>query len=403
VKPLGSIGGREASANRIFCRTFADGFHKAAIMLNDIYITLTTALATALFVLGVLFYSLSRNAETPVFRTALRLMVFTYCFFGMVNVLDLYSRTLPGADDALIFQTTTLIVAVSQAFLFTFTLVLLIRSGYVTRKRMLRELVPIFALSAILVAACIILPADWVKIAVYLFTVFYITLLIRYMRLFFITYRDCLRKMDNFFSGAEAEHLKWVNFSFHAALSIGVLALVTSFFPVIHIGILCSAIYLLFYIYFACRLIGYGNIYKKLENALAVGEHQPELPQEDKNTLQPLIAKSITNSLQTWIDEKRFLQAGITIDDLALHCGTNRSYISAHINSAKGKTFRQWMNELRIDHAIRLFDENPHIELFEIARLSGYADSKYFSTCFKKTTGQTPSEYRGKAKIPDER
>ena len=104
-------------------------------MINEIYTTLTIALATTLFVSGLFFYCLSRENETPVFKTALQLMTFTYSFFGLVNVLELWSRSFPDSQDILLMQVATLIVAVSQAFLFTYTLVLLIHSAYVTRKK----------------------------------------------------------------------------------------------------------------------------------------------------------------------------------------------------------------------------------------------------------------------------
>ena len=194
-------------------------------MINNLYTVLTIALASVLFAFGLLFYSLCRNAETPVYKTALRMMTFAYCFFGLVNVLEMWSRSaFPNDnDDVMLFQTVTLVVAVSQAFLFTYTLILLIRAAFVTRKRVVRELVALLTVSAALVAVYFVLPAAWVKLSVHTFILFYICLLIRYTRLFVITYRDCLRKMDNFFSGREADNLRWVKFSFYAALSIGLL------------------------------------------------------------------------------------------------------------------------------------------------------------------------------------
>jgi AraC-like DNA-binding protein len=364
-------------------------------MINSIYTGLTIALMTALFVLGMLFHNLRSSIESPVFRKALRMMVFTYCFFGLVNLLELWSRTfVPDIDDILLFQITTLIVAVLQAFLFTFALVLLIRGTYVTRKRMLRELILILTFLLIFVTACFILPTAWLKISVYLFTLFYVYLLISYTRLFVITYRECLRKMDNFFSGREAEHLSWVNISFYAALSIGVLALTASLFPDIYVGIVCSVIYLVFYLYFAFRFVKYGFVYEKLEKALSNDNIQPELPEEDKNGLPFLITKPLENNLKVWLDEKQFLQSGVTIEDVASKIGTNRSYLSEHINSNIGKTFRQWINELRIDEAKNWMRQYPEMTLNEIASHVGYTDKSNFIRQFKQLTSATPNEWR---------
>jgi hypothetical protein len=146
-------------------------------------------------------------------------------------------------DNVLMFQVTTLFVAVYQAFLFTYTMILLVNAAYVTRKKMIRELVPILGLSLPFTLACFTLLAPFVRISAALFTLFYVYLLIKYIRLFALTWRNALRKIDNFFAGREAGHLRWVHFSFYAALSIGLLALATSLMPGIRIGIICSASY----------------------------------------------------------------------------------------------------------------------------------------------------------------
>jgi AraC-like DNA-binding protein len=366
-------------------------------MTNDLYTTLTIVLATTLFVSGLFFYGLSRDNETPVFRTALRLMTFTYCFFGLINVLELWSRTFPDSEDILLLQTTTLIVAISQAFLFTYTLVLLIRPAYITRKRVMREILLILALSVALMVAYFILPAAWVKITVRLFILFYIWLLIKYTRLFVITYRECLRKLDNFFSGAEAEHLRWVNFSFYAALSIGVLALALTLLPAIDMAIFCSTIYLLFYLYFAVRIIKYGFVYQKLETALSEDDTQPEQPQEDTNAphcRDVVYNISIEKNLKRWLDEKQYLQPGITIDDVAQYAATNRRYLSEHINYKKKKTFRQWINELRIDEAKNLLRQHPEMTVSDIAFKVGFINSRKKEKTFLAIAKVSPKIWR---------
>ena len=259
---------------------------------------------------------------------------------------------------------------------------------------MFRELIPIVALSIALVAAYFVFPAVWVKIAVWLFILFYVSLLIKYTRLFIITYRECLHKLDNFFSGTEAEHLRWVNFSFYAALSIGLLALAVSLFPAIHFGIVCSAIYLLFYLYFAIRIIKYGFVYEKLEKALSDNDIQPELPKEDKNTPQTPTVKSIENNLKKWLDEQQYLQSAITLDDVSCYVGTNNKYLSLYINQKMNCTFREWINRLRIEEAKRLLLDYPDINISEIALLTGFATPSHFSQQFRAITRSSPSNWR---------
>ncbi|MDR0698370.1 MAG: hypothetical protein LBG28_03985, partial [Tannerella sp.] len=149
-----------------------------------VYLGITLALAATLFIFGLLFHVLCRHAQSPVYRKALRMMIFTYCFFGFVNVLELIDHISPSdTDNVLMFQVTTLFVAVYQAFLFTCTMILLVNATYVTRKRVMRELIPILSLSVAFAVSCFTLPAPFIKISVALFTLFYVYLLIKYIRL----------------------------------------------------------------------------------------------------------------------------------------------------------------------------------------------------------------------------
>jgi AraC-like DNA-binding protein len=366
-------------------------------MINEIYTSIMIALTSVLFVLGLVFYVLSRNAESPVFKKALRMMIFTYCYFGLICAMELWSMlSIPESDDEKMVQIIVLIIAVSQAFLFTYTLILLIHASYVTRRRMMREIITIFSASAIVVILYFILPVDWIKIAIYLFVLFYVYLLIKYTRLFLITYRECLRKMDSFFSGQEAERLKWIRFSFFAALSIGLLALADSLMPTIENSIICTVVYFLFYLYFAFRLVNYGFIFKKIEAALSDDDEDLQFKQFVENDCaeQLSINKTIETNLNIWIKDKQFLQPSITIQEVARQLGTNRTYLSEYINSVKKISFRQYINELRIEDSKSMMLQNPKMPLSEIALQVGYTDKSHFIRLFSKITGGLPKEWR---------
>lgn len=59
-----------------------------------------------------------------------------------------------------------------------------------------------------------------------------------------------------------------------------------------------------------------------------------------------------------------------------------------------GCTPNNYITEKRIDHAYKLLKENPELNISEIAYRCGFSDPKYFSRCFKKNIGRTPSEIR---------
>ena len=352
-------------------------------MIHEINVTLAISFTSVLLTLSVVFYSLSRHTKIPVFKTIFRIMILTYSFEGLFIVRILSRNYLLQGEDVLIFQIIALISSMLQILLFTFVHILLINPAYVAHKRMVCKLVLIIILSIISVFLDFVLPVSWIEIITGLLFPFYIYLLI----LFIITYRDSLRKVDNFFSDAEAKQLHRINHSFYVALSIGALALALSLFPTVYFALL--PICCLFYIYFACRLINYGNIYKKIEIAL----DDKLQPAENQNILQTS-GNSIESKLKVWVEEKRFLQSGITIDDLTFQFGTNRSYLSEYINNVIGKTFRQWINELRIEEAKTLMQQYPEMTLNEIALQVGYSDKSNFIRQFIKQIGSSPNTWK---------
>lgn len=69
------------------------------------------------------------------------------------------------------------------------------------------------------------------------------------------------------------------------------------------------------------------------------------------------------------------------------------SYFSLLFKQSTGKSFKEYMNELRMEQAKHLL-ATTHEKVFEIANEVGYKDYKYFVSVFKSYTGMTPKEYR---------
>ncbi|GIQ65577.1 hypothetical protein PACILC2_41450 [Paenibacillus cisolokensis] len=69
------------------------------------------------------------------------------------------------------------------------------------------------------------------------------------------------------------------------------------------------------------------------------------------------------------------------------------SYFSLLFKQSTGKSFKEYMNELRMEQAKHLL-ATTHEKVFEIANEVGYKEYKYFVSVFKSYTGMTPKEYR---------
>ena len=101
--------------------------------------------------------------------------------------------------------------------------------------------------------------------------------------------------------------------------------------------------------------------------------------------------------LKNMLEEKVFLQPGMTINSLAMNLCTNRQYLSIVINKHNKKNFNRLINEYRINYSIELFksDHNCKYTIASVASESGFRNRTSFIQAFKTQTGLTPSEYRG--------
>lgn len=83
----------------------------------------------------------------------------------------------------------------------------------------------------------------------------------------------------------------------------------------------------------------------------------------------------------------------ITLEDVAEFVTYNPSYFSTSFKKHTGQTFSDYLTEVRITEAKHLL-KTSQLSIIEIAECTGYHDSKYFRKIFKKLTGIKPSDYR---------
>lgn len=107
-------------------------------------------------------------------------------------------------------------------------------------------------------------------------------------------------------------------------------------------------------------------------------------------------AHEILEKLKKFEEKKNFLQPHITLNKLASQLKTNSSYLSKIINDIKGKTFTNYLNELRINYIIQLLKEEPRYRAYTIdaiAELAGFNTRQSFSKAFYGQTGIRPSYF----------
>lgn len=75
--------------------------------------------------------------------------------------------------------------------------------------------------------------------------------------------------------------------------------------------------------------------------------------------------------------------------------GYSPDYLGRLCKQQTGRSFPQFLQELRMEKAERLLTSRPELSLKELARECGYAEANYLIKVYKKRFGRTPKERRG--------
>lgn len=91
--------------------------------------------------------------------------------------------------------------------------------------------------------------------------------------------------------------------------------------------------------------------------------------------------------------EEQMDNAELTIDEFAEQLMLSRTIFYRKLKSIVGLTPVDFIREIRIKRAVQLIDSDEY-NFSQVAYMTGFNDPKYFSKCFKKVIGITPSEYK---------
>ena len=86
-------------------------------------------------------------------------------------------------------------------------------------------------------------------------------------------------------------------------------------------------------------------------------------------------------------------QEALRLEDVSSAVGFNATYFSTLFKKETGQNFMDYLTELRISKAKELLC-GEELSVQDVAEQVGYRDLKYFSRLFKKLTGVSPSDYK---------
>lgn len=94
---------------------------------------------------------------------------------------------------------------------------------------------------------------------------------------------------------------------------------------------------------------------------------------------------------------KTYMSDEISLNTIVAEVGMSPSYFSSIFSKEMGKTFVEYLTEIRMDRAKELLMCSS-MKTSEIGYEVGYKDPHYFSYIFKKTQNCTPKEFRARGK-----
>lgn len=129
----------------------------------------------------------------------------------------------------------------------------------------------------------------------------------------------------------------------------------------------------------------------------------------DTHSVRHLLRQGISRELQRLGDErtlretrpiteaKRYIQQhyqeALRLEDVSSAVGFNATYFSTLFKKETGQNFMDYLTDLRIGKAKELLCGDD-LSVQDVAEMVGYRDLKYFSRLFKKTTGVSPSDFK---------
>ncbi|MDL2256198.1 helix-turn-helix domain-containing protein [Parabacteroides sp. OttesenSCG-928-K15] len=366
------------------------------MILENIYYVLSIISIGITLGFGVCLLALSISKSTGLqsYLISRKVMGFSYLSFGLLVILEMSGN---GNNYSGPFvQALTISIASLQALLFTFTLIALINTRFVTWRKICGELAVILVLTLATFAALYSSQVVHFSFVLSLFTVYYASLLIRYTYLFLKNYKAYIYDLDNYYIQQEETRLKWVRIAFFMSLSIGVMALFSALYPSLLTSCCFALIHNIFYCFFGIKFINYAFLFQQIEPVIITKENN----EHPSNGNLPGV-QQIEIEIAEWIKEKQYLNSRLTIEKVAQQLNTNRTYLSNYINHTLNKTFKEWINELRIREAQELLLQNQAQPVCEIAFMVGYTDKSNFGRHFTRYTGTTPAHWRKQSNQAD--
>ncbi|MCC5909378.1 MAG: response regulator [Clostridiaceae bacterium] len=135
----------------------------------------------------------------------------------------------------------------------------------------------------------------------------------------------------------------------------------------------------------------FNNLLRKIMETFGTGADEVEDIAE-RSTAYSSIIRCVKNYIDNHFDDSQ-----LDLSHIAQLFDVNKSYISKLMKQELGKSFVEYLTDIRLDKAKEIL-ENDHarVTVYNVSIRVGYTSQHYFSRVFKKTYGMSPMEYRNR-------
>ncbi len=379
-------------------------------MLIFLYNLLTAYIVPGMmlaFGISLFCLSIPEKEKLKNYVFARKVMGSTFLVYCGALICEAVTRE-PFAGD-LLNRMIVIAIAVTQAFLFTFSLISLLDTDTLTRRLAVRETLLVVAGIGVAFGAFSSCPQECRQMVFSCFSLAYVLLMTRYVAIFRRYHRRYLLLMDNYFSDDERQRLHWVPVAFYSALGVGVVALLFAWLitPLTQLLFMLSAT--VYYSVFAVRFINYVNVFPKIKEPLedhvveatAICGEEPDTGAGNQAAAEQPTAEdeALMQQVEQLMRERALYKApDLSIAHVAALSGKSHRLVSQAINHCRGVNFKTYINEYRVVEAIRLIEEGwlRQHTLDALASESGFASRVNLYRAFKRNTGVAPTDWEAK-------
>ena len=131
-------------------------------------------------------------------------------------------------------------------------------------------------------------------------------------------------------------------------------------------------------------IAGRENLRKFFQNSIILEPSKITVTSSDEIFLRNLMQKI----------EKGIPDPEYSIKDIESDMAMSHSKFYNKVKALTGLSGKEFLQEMRLKRAAQLIVSNPQLSVADISDMSGFSDSKYFSTCFKAKFNVPPTAYK---------